>query len=205
MSYYKVNGKDNFSPPGTVLAYIGSTTIDPPGWIIANGIQRTNGSDGRYNTLIALSVGSGVNNVNYTPPDLDAMFLRGIGSQTYGSINYGGASYKNKIEHNITQHSHTATASEHTHTTDPPTSSASNTGTELNPVYGFGKLTSSGAGNVTTDTATNTDINYPNLEYLWGLTVKSASPGVTVNNNTGNGVSTETRPFNYGVVWIIKL
>lgn len=205
MSYYTVNGQDNFSPPGTILAYIGSTTVDPSGWIIANGTQRTNGSDGRYNQLIALTIGSGVaNGANYTPPNLQAMFLRGIGSQIYGSITYSGASYKNKIEHNIAQHSHSASVTSHNHTTTPATSSTG-TGSSASPSYGFGKITQSGAGNVTSNTTTNTDNYYPNLNYVWGLTVDNASPTVTVDNNTGNNVGTETRPFNYGVVWIIKL
>lgn len=201
---YSTNGMTDFCPVGTILAYIGSDTSDPPGWIIANGTTRTNGgSDLRYNALIGLSIGSGTAG-SYTPPNLQALFLRGIGSQTYSSILYTGSTYKTNTQHRLLTHSHTASVGSHTHTTTPSTSSTS-IGSAAAPAYGFGKLTTSGAGNVTTDTSPNTDNFFPNLKHVTGLIVKSAQPAVTVDNYNGSDASTETRPFNYTVVWIIKL
>ena len=51
MSYFD----DILPKTGTISAYLG--TNDPPGWIIMNGIARTNNADGRYNALNALGIG----------------------------------------------------------------------------------------------------------------------------------------------------
>lgn len=211
MSYTSI-GREDFCPVGTILAYIGSSTVDPPGWVIANGNERTNGgSDLRYSGLRGLSIGSGTD-ASYTPPNLQAMFLRGIGTQSYSNILYGGSSYKDSIQHKVLAHNHTGTAAEHTHTTSR-TTSTTQTGSSQNPAYGLVKI-EVGA----TETAQNNDNYWPNVVYVTGLIVKNATPTVTFstdgynNNNkfitdytniTNN--TTETRPFNYGVVWIIKL
>jgi len=76
-------------PTACIAAYMGTT--DPNGWVIANGSTRTNGSNGQYNALITAGIGTGVANGNYTPPDLRAMFLRGIG--TNGNTTVGGKTY----------------------------------------------------------------------------------------------------------------
>ena len=52
----------------------------------------------------------------------------------------------------------------------------------------------------------NPDDFYPNITYYGGLVVKDSTPAITVQENTGtNTDASETRPFSYGVVWIIKL
>lgn len=201
---YTNNGINDFCPVGTILAYIGSNTVDPPGWIIANGVTRTDGDTNlKYSALIALLIGSG-SNESYTPPNLQALFVRGIGSQTFASITYSGSTYKGSIQHNLLTHNHTASVASHTHTTTP-TTTTTGTGSAASPAYGFGKITAASAGSVTTDTTPNDENFYPNLKYITGLIVKNAEPAVSVNNNSGNDTGDETRPFNYGVVWIIKL
>jgi hypothetical protein len=201
---YTNNGINDFCPVGTILAYIGSNSVDPPGWIIANGVARTDGgTDLKYSALLAISIGAGTNG-NYTPPNLQALFLRGIGSQTNSSITYSGSTYKGSIQHNLLTHNHTASVPSHTHATTPATTSTGN-GTAASPTYGFGKLITTGAGNVTTNSEPNDENFYPNLKCVTGLIVKNANPAVSVNNNSGNDTGDETRPFNYAVVWIIKL
>jgi len=68
------------SPPtGSITAYLG--TADPPGWVIMNGVARSNNADGRYNALNAMGIGTGGSGTSsYTPPDYKTMFLRGNGS-----------------------------------------------------------------------------------------------------------------------------
>ena len=69
-------------PPGSIMAYFAGgdsangSSSDPDGWIICDGVPRTNGNDGRYNYLSALGIGS-LNGYTYTPPDLRGAFLRG--------------------------------------------------------------------------------------------------------------------------------
>lgn len=211
MSYISI-GREDFCPVGTILAYIGSSTVDPPGWVIANGSERTNGgSDLRYSGLRGLSIGSGTD-ASYTPPKLDALFLRGIGTQTYNNIQYGGSLYKNSIQHTVLAHNHTGTAAEHTHDTSRATSNTQS-GSSGAPAYGLVTI-----GNGPTETAQNPENYQPSVVYVTGLIVKNATPTVTFSDdgyNSNNKFITdytdstdntiETRPFNYGVVWIIKL
>jgi hypothetical protein len=199
MSYTSI-GREDFCPVGTILAYIGSSTDDPPGWVIANGSERTNGgSDLRYSGLRGLSIGSGTD-ASYTPPNLQAMFLRGIGSQTFSNIQYTGSTYKSTVSHQLLQHTHTTPAlSAHGHTQNR-TATGGSSGTNL---FGLGAVTTSSTGSVTSSTATDTESYEVNLKEVIGLIIKPATPTVTV---TGvDQATTETRPFNYGVVWIIKL
>ena len=151
---YSIKGIVATPPPGVVVPYFVST--DPPGWVIADGVQRTNGSDGRYNNLINLGVGSGILNGNYTPPNLNAMFLRGTG--TNGS--YTGPSLQQQQTDALTSHSHTFTYND------------------------------TQRGDSGTDCATI-------------IQTSGGEKGVTTQNQSGG--STETRPVNIGVNWIIKL
>jgi len=97
---YSVNNTVAITPTGSFMAYLGSS--DPDGWIICNGVVRINGADGRYNGLLTLNIGSGTTS-NYTPPNLQAMFLRGTG--TNGS--YSGPALKAQQTDAIISHSHT--------------------------------------------------------------------------------------------------
>jgi len=97
---YSINNIIATPPTGSIGAYLGSS--DPDGWIICNGIVRTNGADGRYNGLLLLNIGSGTTS-NYTPPNLQAMFLRGTG--TNGS--YSGPALNAQQTDTFKSHSHT--------------------------------------------------------------------------------------------------
>ena len=197
MSYTSF-GIQDFCPVGTILAYIGSSTTDPPGWVIADGVQRDN-SGGIYNNLIDLYIGSGVKYSTYTPDNLKSVFLRGIGIQQ--SI-VNGSSYKTKNPHKLVTHSHTTNAlPAHTHIVNPVTGGGS--GTSTAPTYGLVTVTVSASGNITVGEATEHGTGFINVINTIGLVVKDTSPGVSVNTVDSN--TNETRPFNYAVVWIIKL
>jgi len=62
---YTINGTNANYPTGTFLPYGG--TIDPSGWVICDGVARSN-SDGRYNNLLTMSIGTSTG--GYTPLDL---------------------------------------------------------------------------------------------------------------------------------------
>lgn len=149
---YSIKGISVTPPPGSLAAYY--TSGEPSGWIICDGVQRTNGSDGRYNNLINLKIGSGTLNSNYTPPNLRAMFLRGTG--TNGS--YTGPSVLSQQTDAIISHAHSFTYND------------------------------ASRGNSASDTVTS-------------IQTSGGEKGVTTATNG----STETRPVNVGVNWIIKL
>lgn len=111
-------------PVGSIMAYAGKT--DPDGWVICNGVPRTQ-TDGRYNALIDLQIGSGTKNITYTPPDLKNQFLKGTSTETtlvsyvkplvtlsianLPSHNHGGT-----IANANPKHVHTINDPGHTHT-----------------------------------------------------------------------------------------
>ena len=149
---YSINGIISGYSSGSIVAYFAST--DPAGWVICDGVQRTN-ADGRYNNLINLGIGT-VASGNYTPPNLRAMFLRGTG--TNGS--YTGPSIGTQQADAFISHSHAFTYN---------------------------------------DTSRGRDGN----DTLTIIQTSGGEKGVTTQNQKDG--STETRPVNIGVNWIIKL
>lgn len=179
---YKINNIVVTPAPGSMASYLGST--DPSGWVIANGIIRTDNSDGKYNGLAALSIGTGGSGTsNYTPPDLRAVFLRGIGTNSVNSSYVGpnvlginGVNTANGYQlDNYGIHNHSITDPGHTHS--------------LNNTISQSGAVTKGDGNV---------FNYDTTPDF----STSSTTNITVLNN---GSDTETRPNNIGINWIIKL
>ena len=191
MSMYKANVTTNgatasvsIAPPRSITAFLG--TIDPDGWVICNGVQRTNGSDGRYNNLVAASIGTGTANGNYTPPDYRGAFLRGAGTNPNKS-GYAGATVGSSQDHATQTHNHDITDPGHKHTVNGTGSSNALSGTK---------------------SSWNNDptaflVDYMNKGFT-GITIKD-SETIIVNSIQRLTDPNETRPYNFGVNWIIKL
>ena len=219
-STFNVNHIYNGVPAGMITSYIGTTSFesntianDPPGWVIANGVSRTN--DGRYNNLITLGIGSGTlytgTNTTYTPVNLKASMLRGISTQTYETITYGGPTLNSFDSQKTKAHTHGFTVAAHTHelvvkrisggvTTEYPVNGggAGLTGTSSNPVFGLAAMNSYDTNDGFDDTTGEL-----NLEDVRVLTIDSTVTTVSINNNNQN--NGDTFPVNFGVHWIIKL
>ena len=163
------------SPPtGSITAYLG--TSDPPGWVIMNGISRTNNADGRYNALNAMGIGTGGSGTSvYAPPNYRNMFLRGNGTNPGNATNASAALGQYQID-SFQSHSHGVNDPGHRHTTK----------------YAYEIFDS--PGGVNNSTGANGDSSGSNQ-------VDSATTGISIQNTGGN----ETRPFNYAVNWILKL
>jgi len=161
-------------PTGSIYAYLGTT--DPSGWVIMNGVARTNNSDGKYNALIALGIGTGGSGTStYTPPNYKGAFLRGNGTHSIVT-NHVSAALGQSQEDAIASHNHDVNDPGHSHTTkyeyerwDVNTGANSTTGGDGVSEY-------------------NNLLNY-------------SDTGITLNSNG----SVETRPNNYSVNWILKL
>jgi hypothetical protein len=69
-SNLSVNGISitNPNPTGSIVAYAGTT--DPTGWVICNGVKRTNNSDSKYNTVASMGIGTLDVSNHYTPPNM---------------------------------------------------------------------------------------------------------------------------------------
>ena len=170
MSYFN----DILPKTGTISAYLG--TNDPPGWIIMNGVARTNNADGRYNALNALGIGTGGSGTStYTPPDYRGAFLRGC--NTAGPSGNLGTITGNYQEDDFATHSHSVNDPGHSHTTVD--------------FYERWDITNSNTASKTGATGVSDGSNL----------VNSATTGISIQNSG----STETRPYNFSVNWIIKL
>jgi len=104
-----------FSPPGTIAQYIG--TMDPDGWLICNGLLRTE-LDGRFeslsNLLNSITPGSSHTNTKCTPPNLSGRVLYGkAGSDLIGST--GGNLTHTLLENHLPAHTHTISNDKHNH------------------------------------------------------------------------------------------
>ena len=84
------------------MAYL--SDFNPDGWVIADGVTRTDGATGKYNNLITMGIGTGTANAaNYTPPDYRGYFIRGANKGTAGSASGNvPASYSNDVKNTQT-------------------------------------------------------------------------------------------------------
>lgn len=166
---------NNGVPTGSIMPYIGVEA--PEGWVLCDGRSLT-AIDGSAN-LRAL--------VGNNAPNLQGMFLRGTGTSPVNS--QAGPALK-------------ATQGDayKTHTHDDGTLATSSDG---NHTHSTGSIPNKGEGYVAS-------YNGNNEVFKWGNTGSVTSSGAgahshDVTGNTGSSGTTETRPVNYGVNYIIKL
>lgn len=194
---YTINNISVGIPAGTIFASA-AYTVDPSGYVIADGIERTNGADGRYNNLIDLTIGLGTltkNAASYTPINLKAAFLRSTGSRTTNS--YTGPAIKTYQNSSTGKHSHAASSYPHSHTTSSTAGAdANNTRYQVGVGIVDGTNTESGDN-------TNAD-NEGNVYDLYSVTFKNADTQTGYTTLYGDD-DDETAPFCYGVNWLIKL
>lgn len=176
---------------GLISAYIGAT--DPIGWMICNGriVSRT-----MYPNLFALigvdyGMGDGITTFNI--PDLRGSFLRGSGTNDI-SNNYIGPALNKFQDHATESHSHTLTDPGHKHVLDSINNDYVNNSTGYSD---------SSPHSVVPSLPNNDD----GTTQRWLNPIENATTGILVNDSftNGNASLVETRPFNCGINWIIKV
>ena len=182
-SNINVNGAP-LIPPGTVNAYLG--TSSPTGWLICNGSTVSQSQYPALYSVIGTTYGSGSGLGTFSLPNFQGAFLRGTGTSSVSS-NYAGPQIGA---------SQTAEYQKHYHDITEPIVGYDQYN---NPIYGHqhslpGGGTNFGGG---TGHTTTTDNNGPGFNANTGIT----TTGITINNS---GTANETRPYNWGVNWIIK-
>jgi hypothetical protein len=167
MAQYLINEINTSPPSGSLTGYLGSS--DPDGWVIADGVARTNNSV--YDNLVTMGIGTRSGS-NYTPPNYRGAFLRGLGTSSVNTI-YTGPALNTSQTDEIRTHGHTINDPAHTHT--------------LRTFLGI----AGGSGNTSRSVG---------LEQSPLASTGTVTTGITINHS-----GSETRPFNFGVNWIIKL
>lgn len=182
--------KNHHGPPsGSIVAY--TVANSPIGWLLCDGseIDRT-----KYATLFAAigtTFGVGDGETTFKLPDYRGAFLRGTGTNT-NSV-YSGPSLNASQTHATQTHAHTASST----VTDPGHAHTQNSvNDDFNNNSTYPNFTVPSFANYDSGSKTWTNIN----SNTTGVTVAT-----TVNNSTTNVNANETRPYNYGVWWIIKI
>jgi microcystin-dependent protein len=177
---YLINGVNAITPTGSIVAFMGTT--DPDGWIICDGVLRDN-SSGKYNALIAMSIGT-QSGTNYKPPDLRASFLRGAGTSLAANSGYAysAASANPGIfqDHAYKDHTHKLKIMNQGYTSESSWLLGTNWDNGNGFGIGGGLYHGSAGASLTPDS------------------IKLASASET---NT----AAETRPYNMTVNWILKI
>ena len=183
-------------PVGSIMAYAG--TVDPDGWVICDGVARTE-TDGRYNGLITLGIGSGTANVTYTPPNLKNQFLKGAASAETAMTPFVKPQVK-LVAENIPAHSHTGTTGYMSHNWDHTHAMSNNRGYALTKTgntnmssydhKGHNELNLTGQGDMADIRTSNADINHTH--------------SFTTDNTGGGTAFSIPDPSNYSVNYILK-
>lgn len=180
---YMINYVSIAPPIGSVMAYTMSTS--PDGWLICNGANINRGTYAGLFAVIGTTFGSGDGINTFTLPNYQGAFLRGTGTNGV----YSGPALNTSQTHATQTHSHTASSV----VTDP---GHTHTLTTFNDDYNF--TGGSQAPSFNRNDAGSTTFSIINNNST-GITVAT-----TVDNSTTNVNANETRPYNYGVYWIIK-
>jgi microcystin-dependent protein len=179
----------HFCPIGSIVAYIMPTS--PYGWLICDGSEISRSQFQSLFNVIDTTFGEGDGINTFNLPDYRGAFLRGAGNN--GNVNYNGPSLNQPQNDSLATHNHRATStvneSEHSHTQTTLNDDFNNTGGNYGGNYTRPSYpTSDSAGTIT-----------------WNNTINSTKTNLTVSTTTDTcGNSVETRPYNYGINWIIK-
>lgn len=188
-SQYTINYVPIAPPVGSITAYTLATS--PPGWLICNGAAVNRGTYASLFAVIGTQFGVGDNVNTFNLPNYQGAFLRGTG--TNGS--YSGPALNASQTHATQTHSHVANTSVsdpgHTHT-------QSTVNDDFN-----------GSGGSAYPSGSNPSFApYDSAGVRTWTNISSQSTGVTVStiiqNSTTSTDTNETRPYNFGVYWIIK-
>ena len=188
-------------PPGSIMAYfaggdsVNGINSDPDGWIICDGVPRMNGNDGRYNYLNSLGIGQlNMNTYTYTPPDLRGAFLRG--AKRGDTTKYGNEApnVRSSQPHATQTHTHGVNDPGHGHTFVIGYDGG---------LPGFGTFfrvnNTSARGQYDSNITDQKAIINPLIQFRDNITNITIQPSTTYVN------ANETRPYNFGVNWIMKL
>jgi Phage Tail Collar Domain len=187
-----ITGVLNILPSGLVMACTGTT--DPIGWLICDGRSLSRTTYANLFSVIGVQFGS-VDAATFKIPNYKGAFLRGTG--TGSNTNNVAPSLNTSQGDAIQNHTHNINDPGHSHGARSDVGCAQ--GGNINAIgpSGCGRRDFVGFpdGWIATEKSRS----------QLGVSVDSAGTGVRVDWMRDGNASGETRPFNYGVNWIIKI
>lgn len=185
------NPASAFTPTGVVVAFAGAAA--PDGWLLCNGASLLKADYPDLAIVLGTTYGAGDAD-HFVLPELRGYFIRGVNTSGSG-IDYGRA-LGNVQTDALISHTHTVA---HDH-------SASIANLDHTHAYTYGYTTATTPNFLDTGASYGDDTQTSTTS---GATY-TATPAVTVNSATpttsgpSTGVSTETRPYNVAMNYIIK-
>jgi microcystin-dependent protein len=188
-SDFTINHVSIAPPIGSITAYTLATS--PPGWLICDGSAISRVTYASLFAVIGVTFGSGNNSTTFNLPNYQGAFLRGTGT----TGDYSGPSLNTSQTHATQTHTHTASSS----VTDPGHSHSQTTAND--------DFNGSGGGGYPLN-SNPSFAPYDSAGVRTWANINSSTTGVTVATTVGNSTTSvnanETRPYNFGVNWIIK-
>jgi hypothetical protein len=181
----------NGVPTGTIMAFIGTTA--PTGWLICDGESfPDNPMHAKLKELLG-----GTNT-----PNLRARYLRMIGDQEgRGGIALKGTQYDEYRQHGHGISLNTTTTGNHTHDAGDNFNKLSRTD---NRYWVNSGSVHTGNALATSDPANRTNI-YESRTMTTTGDHQHQVIGTTANSGSSDNIYGDTRPYSYGVNWIIKI
>ena len=177
---YRINGINANYPTGTFLPYGGTT--DPPGWVICDGVSRTN--TGIYDHLISMNIGF-AGTGTWSPFNLKDCTMFGDNASTTLFSKIGSRANTLTVSQMPTHtHSYTISAhnNTHIHVYADPLFNDNNGGERPNGDGGLGESA------VTRTTSANVHDHAD-----------------TTSNANGSGTSINNLNYSYIINWIVKI
>lgn len=177
----------HYCPTGSIVAYTMPTS--PYGWLICDGSEISRSQYPNLFNVIGTTFGLGDGIYTFNLPDYRGAFLRGTGNN--GDSNHNGPSLNQPQNDSLGIHKHTAhstvTDPGHKHTQHTVNDDFNNTGSYPNfSTPSFAQYDSAGSK-------------------TWTDNIDVSGTGITVSTTIDNcGNTVETRPYNFGINWIIK-
>lgn len=182
----------NGVPSGTIMAYIGTNA--PEGWLLCNGASFP---DNIANAKLRELLGS------FNTPNLNARYLRGIGEQEgRGGITLKGTQYDELRQHAHSVNITTNTTGDHNHDVNGDSKIMRRDGKY------WVKWNSTSAGTYTDAPEapyTNRINVYDNDQMVTRGAHSHTVIGNTASTGSSDGTYGDTRPYSYGVNYIIKI
>lgn len=227
---YTINYISIAPPVGSIMAY--TMGVSPDGWLLCNGASINKITYTALYGVIGITFGGGLMDLSFNLPNYCGAFLRGIGThngyagpsginsyQTHATQthSHGASSVVTDPGHVHTQPSHTHTASSvvtdpgHVHSQHTINDDFNNSGGTGYPNYdnpSFAGYDSAGSKTWTNINSSSTGISVNTSIGSTTPTINSNTTGISVSTTIANSNTSvnanETRPYNFGVYWIIK-
>ena len=192
--FMQTDGSGNLSfqvvagvPSGAVFCIAVASV--PSGYLECNGAAVSRTTYAALFAVIGTQYGSGNGSSTFNIPDLRGEFIRGFDN---GRGVDSGRSVASSQSHQHPQHDHAVSASSSSSVTDPGHTHTAN--------YGQGNLVSSGGAFGLRNSGTANRINSNNT----GISV-STSTSISQSQRGGTSNSSETRPRNIAMMYVIKV